>query len=101
MVNQTYEELNNHNNSIAAINIGEDGMWDFYLNSLTFGNPGASAYCFRAVKSNGNLLDTYTQIAEVTTPDVDLEQSAYRFYANADSADVGAVLAAQDTAATS
>jgi len=65
IVNQTYEELNNFTNSVSAINAGQDGKWDFSL----IDNDGASpiAYCFRIVKSDGSLLDTYSVIPEVTT----------------------------------
>ncbi|HEY9584417.1 MAG TPA: peptidoglycan-binding protein, partial [Candidatus Paceibacterota bacterium] len=65
VANQTYEEINNFTNSVAAINAGQDGKWDFSL----IDNDGAASknYCFRAVKSDGSLLDTYTVIPEVTT----------------------------------
>jgi len=66
IVNQTYEELNNFTNSIAAISAGEDGKWDFSLfDNNSF--PTAATYCFRVVKSNGNVLDTYDVRPEITT----------------------------------
>lgn len=68
--NQTYEEANNATNSQAAINTGEDGMWDFSLYDNTAGN--LITYCFRVVKSDGGTLTTYTHYPEVTTADGNL-----------------------------
>jgi hypothetical protein len=65
IVNQTYEELNNFTNSQAAIPSGQDGKWDFSLKDN--GAPANTAYCFRVVKSDGSLLDTYTVIPQITT----------------------------------
>ena len=65
IVNQTYEELNNFTNSVAAIPAGQDGKWDFALKDNSA--PAGTCCCFRAVKSNGSLLDTYTVIPEITT----------------------------------
>ncbi len=62
---QTYEEANNFTNSVSAINLGEDGMWDFALTDNTA--PAGTSYCFRAVKSDGTAINTYTQYAQVTT----------------------------------
>ncbi len=61
--NQTYEEANNFTNSQSSITAGEDGLWDFALgDDSALGNE---VYCFRVVKSAGNLIDTYTIIPEV------------------------------------
>lgn len=65
IVNQTYEELNNFTNSVAAISSGQDGEWDFSLKDN--GATASTAYCFRAVKSDGTVLDTYTVIPQITT----------------------------------
>ena len=65
IVNQTYEELNNFTNSVAAIPSGQDGKWDFSLKDN--GAATSTAYCFRAVKSDSTLLDTYTVIPQITT----------------------------------
>jgi hypothetical protein len=65
IVNQTYEELNNFTNSVAAIPSGQDGKWDFSLKDN--GASANTAYCFRVVKSDGSLLDTYTVIPQITT----------------------------------
>jgi hypothetical protein len=65
IVNQTYEELNNFTNSQAAIPSGQDGKWDFSLKDN--GASANTAYCFRVVKSDGSLLDTYTVIPQITT----------------------------------
>ncbi len=65
IVNQTYEELNNFTNSQAVVNTGQDGKWDFAL--IDNGATAGTAYCFRAVKSDGSLLNTYTVIPQITT----------------------------------
>lgn len=64
IVAQSYEETNDFTNP-AKINILLDGLWDFaFTDDSGFGN-----YCFRAVKSNDALLETYTQIPEVALCD--------------------------------
>lgn len=65
IVSQTYEELNNFTNSVAAIPAAQDGKWDFSLkdNSAT----ASTAYCLRAVKSDGTVLNTYSVIPQITT----------------------------------
>jgi len=65
IVNQTYEELNNFTNSFAAIPSGQDGKWDFSLKDN--GATASTAYCLRALKSDGTVLNTYTQIPQITT----------------------------------
>jgi hypothetical protein len=66
VIAQTYEEENNFTNS-GAIAIGEDGMWDFSL--VDFSASASTGYCFRIVKSDGSLLDTYTVVPEIVTDD--------------------------------
>lgn len=68
IVNQTYEELNNFTNSVAAIPSGQDGKWDFSLKDN--GASANTAYCFRIVKADGSLLETYTVIPQITTASV-------------------------------
>lgn len=63
--NQTYEEANNFTNSVAAIAAGENGKWDFAL--VNNSAPSATTYCFRALKSDGTVLTTYSQYPEITT----------------------------------
>jgi hypothetical protein len=63
--NQTYEELNPFTNLVSTINAGEDGKWDFSLKDN--GATSSTAYCLRAVKNDGTLLDTYTVIPQITT----------------------------------
>ncbi|MGC8776163.1 MAG: hypothetical protein ACP5QN_02545, partial [Minisyncoccia bacterium] len=63
--NQTYEELNNFTNSVAAIPSGQDGKWDFSLKDN--GASANTAYCLRIVKSDGTVLDTYNVIPQITT----------------------------------
>jgi hypothetical protein len=65
VVNQTYEELNPFTNSIAAINSGQDGKWDFALKDN--GAPANTTYCFRVVKEDGTVLETYSVIPQITT----------------------------------
>jgi hypothetical protein len=65
IVNQTYEELNNFTNSVAAIPAGQDGKWDFALKDN--GAPASTTYCLRVVKADGSLLDTYSYIPQITT----------------------------------
>ncbi len=62
---QTYNEANNFANNTAAITNGNDGLWDFAL--VDNSAPNDTTYCFRAVKSDGSMLDTYTVIPEITT----------------------------------
>ena len=66
VVSQTYEELNNFTNAVAAIPSGQDGQWDFVLKANSA--PSNTSYCFRAVKSDGSLLPTYTVIPEIVSP---------------------------------
>ncbi len=62
-VYQTYQETDPFTNS-AVIPAGSDGLWDF---SLTTSSAAiGKTYCLRTVKSNGALLDTYSQIPEFT-----------------------------------
>ncbi|MDP1614283.1 MAG: hypothetical protein Q8L68_00635, partial [Methylococcales bacterium] len=65
IVNQTYEELNNFTNSVAAIPSGQDGKWDFAL--YDNGATANTAYCLRAVLSTGTVINTYTVIPQITT----------------------------------
>jgi uncharacterized repeat protein (TIGR01451 family) len=65
IVNQTYEEANNFTNSQGAVNVGQDGKWDFSL--IDYDAFSASTYCFRVVKSDGTVLDTYSVYPQITT----------------------------------
>lgn len=64
-IHQTYEELNNFTNSIAAIPAGHNGEWDFSL--YDNGAPANTTYCFRIVKANGTFLDLYSVYPEIIT----------------------------------
>lgn len=66
IVTETYEEANNFTNSVAAIPAAQDGKWDFSLKASSSA-PSAVSYCFRVVKSDGSLLNTYSVIPEITT----------------------------------
>ncbi|MBI4655604.1 MAG: lamin tail domain-containing protein [Elusimicrobia bacterium] len=62
-VNQTYEELNNFTNSIAAVPVGQDGQWDFALKDN--GMVPGTAYCLRIVKADGSILSYYEVYPEI------------------------------------
>lgn len=64
-INQTYEEANPFSSSIAVIQSGQDGKWDFSLTDS--GNMSGTIFCLRAVKNDGTLLDTYSVVPQVTT----------------------------------
>lgn len=65
IVNQDYEEVNDFTNSVAAITEAQDGKWDFAL--YDNGAPSGTSYCFRIVKSDNTVLDSYEFIPEVST----------------------------------
>jgi hypothetical protein len=65
IVNQDYEELNNFTNTEAAIASGQDGKWDFSLKDN--GALSNTDYCFRIVRADGSILNTYTVIPQITT----------------------------------
>ncbi len=97
IVNQTYEESNTFTNSQGAVNTSQNGKWDFSLYDRN-GSPSGT-YCIRVVKAGGDALNTLTVYPEVQVASGPVyTQSNYRLYANANSADVGAANAAQNTA---
>ena len=55
-VTQRYEELNDFQNSAAAIPSGQDGIWDFSLKDN--GATDGVTYCFRVIKSDDNVPTT-------------------------------------------
>lgn len=57
-VSETYEEANNSAVMPNAINVGQDGEWDWVIQN-NGANPGTT-YCFRMVKSDGTALTTYS-----------------------------------------
>jgi len=65
VVSQNYKEANNFTNAQGAVLIGQDGKWDFAL--YDNGASASTAYCLRAVKSDGTALDTYTVYPQITT----------------------------------
>lgn len=64
-VMQTYEEQNNAT-TVSQIPSGQDGEWDFSL-TVDSGAPVSTAYCFRIVRSDGLLLDSYTVVPQITS----------------------------------
>lgn len=69
IANQDYEEANNFTNSVSAVNVGEDGKWDFSL--IDNGAIASTAYCLRVVKTDGTLFNSdggsYLVIPQITT----------------------------------
>ena len=65
IVPQSYTETDPFTNS-STISAGQDGLWDFPIVNVSA--LGGTSYCFRMVKSDGSLLNTYTSIPELTTP---------------------------------
>ena len=113
IISQTYQE-NNNLEATTTVAVGQDGVWDFSLKDFTPATwANGQTYCLRVVhagapspsggSAGGNVtstLDTYTVIPEIKTAVPTYTQSAYRFFAASTTADVGAPLAASNTAAT-
>jgi hypothetical protein len=106
IVPQTYEEANNFTNSVNPIPKGQDGKWDFSL--VDNGAPANTTYCFRMVKSDSTLLDTYTVVPELTTATIPIyAQNYFRVYADNDALlptdpwPLGAVDLGENTSVTS
>lgn len=67
---QRYSEgSNNFSNAVSAISAGEDGLWDFALVDYS-AQPG-TAYCFRAVESDGTPFADYEVVPEIVTAGFD------------------------------
>ena len=62
---QTFSDLPNFTNAISSVPAGQEGLWDFSL--VDYSATGGSSYCFRAVKLDNGVLNTYTSIPEITT----------------------------------
>lgn len=65
---ETYVESANANTPVA-VPVGSDGLWDFSLIDYS-ATPGTS-YCFRIVKSDSSLLNSYVTIPELKTGTTD------------------------------
>jgi hypothetical protein len=63
IVNQLYLESNNLFTATSSIPSGQDGKWDFSLKD--YSAPSGRVYCFRIVKSDNSLLDSYGVIPEI------------------------------------
>jgi hypothetical protein len=97
-VSQTYEELNNFRNSVAAIPAGSDGMWDFALKDNNA--PDGSIYCIRAVQSNNTVFVGYSNIPEIiiyTPGATTYNQTTYQWYENANDVQPGSALASENS----
>jgi len=84
------ESTSNYGNTIAAIPSGQDGLWDVALTNVSA--SGNTDYCFRVVKSDGSLLDTYTVIPELVTAPASFAQNGYRWFNNNNTTGMAPVL---------
>ena len=67
-VAESYEEKNNSANNPNAINVGQDGEWDWVIEA---NNPAMNTeYCFRMVNSDGTLfnINNYPKLITNTPP---------------------------------
>lgn len=65
IIRQNYYESNPFSNIRETIFRGRDGKWDFSL--VDYSASANTSYCFRVVRNNGNALNSYTVIPEITT----------------------------------
>ncbi|XOB42584.1 MAG: IPT/TIG domain-containing protein [Candidatus Nealsonbacteria bacterium] len=98
-IKQSYEEQNPSVANLYAIANGQEGEWDWVVENN--GALGSTAYCFRMVKSDGNVLDTYTNYPKATTTATTFTQNYYRFYDNTDAIQPTTAKADENTAITS
>ncbi len=63
--NESYEEANNSVNNPNAINVGQDGEWDWVIENNNA--PSNTQYCFRMIKSNGYPLNSYNNYPKLIT----------------------------------
>lgn len=70
IITQTYIEQNPLTNSEGPIDDGEYGLWDFSL--VDNGADAETNYCFRVVTNEGETLDTYSVVPQITTAEVQL-----------------------------
>ena len=61
---ETYEEENLSQANVYAIAVGERGEWDWVVQNN--GATTSATYCFRMVKSDGDVLDSYVRMPEMT-----------------------------------
>lgn len=90
IVYQNFVESDGFTNT-SPVPSGQDAMWEFSL-MTSEDAPADTTYCIRIVESDGTPLDTYSVIAEISTPPPYLNQAAMRWYNAA-----GSPLAAQDS----
>lgn len=65
IIRENYYEENPFSNDREGIFRGRDGKWDLSL--VDYSAPSKTSYCFRVVRENGNVLNSYTVIPEITT----------------------------------
>ena len=65
VIPQTYVDSSIFTNTVSSIPVGQYGEWDFSL--YTKDVSGNKTYCLRVIKEDGNLLDGYSFIPEITT----------------------------------
>jgi hypothetical protein len=75
---ETYEENNPSATMPNAINIGQDGEWDWVVQHN--GAAQGATYCFRMVLSGGTLLDGYNDYPTVETRTFTPKSQNWRLY---------------------
>jgi hypothetical protein len=73
IANQSYNEQNPITNSVGSVIKNQTAQFDFSL--ITDAAPPETTYCLRLVYSDGTLLDTYTNIPEITSANIPQEIS--------------------------
>ncbi|MFC1925596.1 hypothetical protein ACFLW2_02745 [Chloroflexota bacterium] len=95
-VYETYEEQNPSVSNPNAINVGEQGEWDWVVQNN--GVTGNTTYYFRMARSNGTALNAYSNYPQITTAPLTMTQQDYRWYANNNSITPTSPLAVENTA---
>lgn len=73
IANQSYNEQNPITNSVGPVMKNQTAQFDFAL--ITDAAPPETTYCLRLVYDDGNLLETYTTIPEITSANIPQEIS--------------------------
>ncbi len=98
-VMESYEEENPSVSTLNAINIGQNGEWDWVAQN--YGAAAGATYYFRMVRDDGAALNSYTNYPRIDTAPLTFAQQDYRWYSNINSLNPVAAFAAQDTPYTS
>jgi len=92
---ETYEETNNSASMPNAINIGEDGEWDWAIEN--YDATQGSTYCFRMTKSDGTVLNAYSDYPELEITKYTPKSYSWRWYNDANTNPPTDALAAENT----